>query len=224
MGKLIVFDMDGIIFEHTNFWLELHKVYGTYNEGIELTNRYLKTNYQKLVDEVVGRLWKGKDIDKYLKLIKNVKYKEGVKETIKMLKRRGYKTAIISSGPKELAERAMKEVGIDYIYANQLVFENGKVKGTTDIKHWPIRYGNKGESLRILCTKHKIDLKDVIVVCNENNDIKMARSAGLAIALNPTEDEIKRYCNVIIENGTLKDILKVIDKFEQRKSVFEYLQ
>jgi len=42
MGKLIVFDMDGIIFEHINFWLELHKAYGTHEEGAKLTKNWLR--------------------------------------------------------------------------------------------------------------------------------------------------------------------------------------
>ena len=33
MPTLICFDMDGVIFEHRNFWLELHKVFGTLEEG-----------------------------------------------------------------------------------------------------------------------------------------------------------------------------------------------
>ena len=53
MIKLIVFDMDGVIFEHYNFWLELHKSYDTHEEGLKLTNKYLKTDYQKLVGEVI---------------------------------------------------------------------------------------------------------------------------------------------------------------------------
>ncbi len=116
--KLIIFDMDGVIFEHLNFWLELHKAYGTYEEGAELTEKYVKTNYQKLVDEVVGRLWKGKPAKTYFELVKKIKYSLDVKETLSRLKELDYKTAIISSGPKELAERAKKELGIDYIYTN----------------------------------------------------------------------------------------------------------
>ncbi|MBU0472467.1 MAG: hypothetical protein KKF65_07600 [Nanoarchaeota archaeon] len=59
--KLICFDMDGVIFEFTNFWMELHKVFDTYEEGKKLSDLYLDSDYEKLVSEVVGELWKGKD-------------------------------------------------------------------------------------------------------------------------------------------------------------------
>lgn len=51
--KLICFDMDGVIFEGVNFWLELHKKFGTFEEGKILTEKYLYSDYNKLVEEVV---------------------------------------------------------------------------------------------------------------------------------------------------------------------------
>ncbi len=215
--KLIIFDMDGVIFEHINFWLELHKAYGTYEEGAELTERYVKTDYQKLVDEVVGRLWKGKPAKPYFDLIKKIKYLPDVKETAKELKKEGYKIAIISAGPKELAEMAKEELGLDYIYTNELLIKNNKIVGSRDIKHWPIRFGNKAEALRELCRKHNIDLKDVIVVGHDEADVKMAKSAGFAIALNPRSDELVKYSNKVVR-GSIKNILKAIEEFEKTNS------
>lgn len=207
MQKLIVFDMDGIIFEHFNFWIELHKAYGTLEEGIELTKRYLKTNYQMLVNEVIGRLWKDKPTSVYFELVKKVDYAKGAKEVIAEVKKRGYKTAIISSGPSELAERAKKEIGIDYAYTNKLLIEGNKVAGSKDINYWPIGAGNKADALRELCKMHNLFLKDVIVIVHEDNDIKMAKSAGLAIAFNPTSKELEKYCNIIVKGETLKEVL-----------------
>ncbi len=220
MTKLIVFDMDGIIFEHFNFWLELHKAYGTYKEGLELTKKYLKNNYKKLVEEVMGRLWKDKPAKLYYDLVKKVKYLPGVKETIKELKKRGYKTAIISSGPSDLAERAKKELGIDYIYANKLLISGDKVAGSKDMKHWLIRMGNKAEALRELCRMHNTDLKDVIVVVHEDNDIKMAKSAGFAIGFNPSPEELVKYCNKVVKGSNLRLILESIDESEKRQMAF----
>ena len=40
MIKLAAFDMDGVLFEHFNFWYELHKRFGTYKKGKELTEKY----------------------------------------------------------------------------------------------------------------------------------------------------------------------------------------
>jgi len=219
MIKLIIFDMDGIIFEHFNFWLELHKAYGTFEEGAELTKKYLKTGYKKLVEEVIGRLWKDKPAEIYFDLIKKIKYLPGAKETIDELKKKGYKIAIISSGPSDLAERTKKELGIDYVYTNKLLIKDGKVAGSKDLKYWSVANDNKQAALRDFCKQHNLLLKDVIVVVHGDNDIPMAKSAGFAIAFNPDSKELEKYCNVIIKGDNLTKILKAVDSFENKESI-----
>ena len=209
MNKLIVFDMDGVIFEHFNFWLELHKAYDTYEEGLELTKKYLKTNYRKLVDEVIGRLWKGKPSKVYFELVKSVKYVQGAKETLTELKKKCYKIGIISSGPSDLAERAKKECGLDYYFTNKLLIKNNKVVGSKDIKYWPIRHGSKKYPLKEICKLNNSNVNDSIVVVHEDNDIEMAKEAGFVIGFNPCE-ELKPYCNIIIQNKDLREILNYI--------------
>jgi len=92
------------------------------------------------------------------------------------------------------------------------------------MEHWPIKYGNKAESLRQLCEKHHVDLKDVIVVAHEDNDIKMAKSAGFSIAFNPISDELVKYCNKIIKDKSLLAILEPIKEFEKREHAFKLLK
>jgi len=208
MHKLIVFDMDGVIFEHINFWLELHKAYGTFEEGAALTKKYLKRDYAKLVEEVVGRLWKGKPEQPFLELVDSLQYVQGAKETFAALKKKGYTIAIISSGPRRLAQRAQKELGVDYIYTNELVFADGKATG--DFK-WPIAAGRKSVALRKLCDDHLVDYKDVVVVGHDENDIKMAKTAGVAIGFCPSSKELESYCSVIVRKKDLKEILAYLE-------------
>ena len=215
--------MDGVIFEYKNVWLELHKIYNTYEEGIELTKKYLNTNYQKLVDEVIGRLQKDKPESEYKKLINSINYNKGIKELFSWLKKNNYKIAIISSGAKELAERAKKDLGIDYIYTNELVFKNGKVLGTKDIRYWTRRADNKAEILRKLCKQHNIDFKDCIVVVHDSADIKMAKTAGFTIGFYPEDEELKKYCNIIINKKDLAELIPVIEEFEKRQNIYKLL-
>ena len=200
--------MDGVIFEPFNFWLGLHKAYGTYEEGLRLTQKYLKTDYQKLVDEVIARLWKGKPAQIYFDLVNRVNYVPGAQETLKELKRRDYKIGIVSSGPSDLAERAERECGVDYHFTNRLLIANGKVVGSRDIKHWPIRFGSKKDPLKEICKMNGTRLKDTIAIVHEDNDIEMAEEAGIAIAFNPTSEELTKHCKYVIEANNLKEILQ----------------
>lgn len=143
--------------------MKLHEAFGTYEEGQKLTKQFLYTNYKKLVEKVVKELWNGKDAKPYLDLIKNTEYYPGVKETFKELRRRGYKTAIISCGPKPLVDRAIKDLRIDYAISNDLTILNGKVNGEFI---WPIAEGKekKAIALKKICKDINIKLKDVIVI------------------------------------------------------------
>ncbi len=179
MNKLIIFDMDGVVFKNISFWVKLHKAYGTSKEGKVFVEKYIKTNYAKLVDEVVGKLWKDRPAKPYYDLVKNLKYTKGAKQTLRELKKLNYKTAIISSGPYDLALRAKKELKIDYIFTNSLIIKNNKISG--EFK-WPVGDARKQVILRNLAEKLHVDLKDVIVVVHGDNDISMAKSAGFAIA------------------------------------------
>src|SRR3989338_6913170 len=182
MRKLIIFDMDGVIFEHKNFWLELHKALGTLEEGTKLTEKYLHKDYAKLVEEVVHKLWKGKDAAPYHHLIKSINYLSGVKEVFKEIKNKDYLTTIISSGPIDLARRAQHDLGIDFVYANELVIENGKISGEF---LWPV--GGKDKKVQIvkhLCKDLGISPKEVIFVGDSDIDILAFQFVGTSIVFN----------------------------------------
>lgn len=207
--KLICFDMDGVIFEHKNFWLELHKKFGTFKEGKKLTEKYLKNDYNKLVEEVVVKLWKGKSAKPYFDLIKKIKYLKGVKETFKELKDRDIKTAIISSGPFDLAKRAQEDLRIDFIMTNKLVIENNKING--EFK-WPVADG-ENEKINIvenLCDYFRVGLKECAYVGDHDNDIGVMKIVGLAIAFNCKSENVKKVANIIIDKKDLREILKCI--------------
>ncbi len=212
--KLIVFDMDGVIFKHTNFWLELHKKMGTYEEGKKLTEKYLYTDYPKLVDEVVGKLWKGRDAKPFFELIDELEYTDGAKECISELKERGFKTAIISSGEKHLALRAQKELGIDFVYSNELVIKNKKITGDFI---WPIGADSKEIILKQMCESLKISEKEVVFVGHDESDLKMAKivsdAGGLVIGFMPEEN----FMNLADEVIETEDLWKIVDIIENIK-------
>ena len=215
--KLIVFDMDGVIFEHRNVWMELHKRFDTHEEGVKLTKKYLKTDYARLVQEVVVKLWKGRPAEPYLDIINNLKYFNGAEETIRELKKRGYRIAIISSGSTHAALRAQKELGVDYICANELVIKDDKISG--EFK-WPVAYDRKAVILKKLADDHHLHLSEVVVVGDSPNDIRMMRLAGLGIAFCAETEDLKKVANVVIDKPDLKEIIPHIEEFE-KKEIFK---
>ena len=83
-----------------------------------------------------------------------------------------------------------------HIYTNNLIIRNGKITGDFE---WPVGADRKQTILRQLCDENNVFYKDCIVVVHEDNDIKMAKTAGFAIGFNP-KGEVKKYCKVIVKD------------------------
>ncbi len=203
--KLIVFDMDGVLFKVHNFWMEVHKAYGTYEEGKKLTDKYLLTDYDILIEEVVNKLWKGKPAEPYLNLIKTVKMYEGALETIDKLRKNNYIIAIITCGPKELMEKFI----YDYGYCNELAIKNGNISGEFI---WPVAEGRekKVQLLKEICKKEKITFDKVAAIADGKSDLEMLQQVGLPIAFCPTSEEIKKTAKFTVETPNLKEVLKIL--------------
>ncbi len=208
--KLICFDMDGVIFKETNFWIKVHQALGTTKKGEELTKKYLHTNYQKLVEEVVQNLWKGKSAKPYFKLVQSLKYNKGVKEVFTLLKEKKVVTALVSASSIDVAQRAQKDFGIDHIYANELIIKNGKI---TWKFLFPIGAGGKKKAqiVQNLAQDLKIKLKEVIFIGDSETDIEAFREVGLAIAFNTTSAKVMIAADFIIGGNDLRAILPILN-------------
>jgi len=208
--KLICFDLDGVIFKPHNFWIELHKVFGTFEKGKKLTEKHLHNDYGKLVEEVVVKLWKGRDAGPYYKLVDSVEYNKGVKAVFEYVKEKGLITAIVSSSSIDAAKRVKRDFQVDYIFANELVIKDGKVSGEFV---WPIGAGkeNKARIIRDLCSDLGISPEECIYIGDNDVDIEAFKEVGLSIAFNSDSDELKKAAIFVVESRNLSDVLKYIE-------------
>ena len=203
--------MDGVIFKDVNFWLELHNKFGTLKEGTILTKKYLHTNYNKLVEEVVVKLWKGKNAKSYFELVNSLEYLPGVKETFEYVKKRGLITAIISGSSIDVARRVQKDFGVDHVFANELVIKDGKISGEFV---WPIGAGKekKAEVIRDLCKDLNIKPSEVIYIGDSDMDIEAFKEVGLSIAFNSSSEELKKVATNVVNSNNLSDVIKYLPK------------
>jgi len=201
--------MDGVLFKPLNFWMQLHKALGTEKEGNELTKKYLHSNYDKLVQEVVHKLWKGKDATPYFKLIKNLEYLQGIAILFNHIKQKSLITAIISAGSIDAARRVQKDFGIDHIFANELVIKNNKITGEFV---WPIGAGNdkKAQIIQDLANNLNIKLSEVIYIGDDDIDIEAFKQVGLSIAFNSKSEGLKKVASIVVDSDNLKDIIPLL--------------
>ena len=107
---------------------------------------------------------------------------EGLERMMTILKRVGYKTAILSGGFTYFGNSLKQRFGFDYMYANELEIENGKLTGryVGDV----VDGKRKAELLRLLCQFEGINIAQAVAVGDGANDLPMLGTAGLGIAFH----------------------------------------
>jgi phosphoserine phosphatase len=208
--KMICLDADGVIFRGKDFWIDLHKAFGTFEEGMALTKKYLHTDYDKLAELVVYKMWKGKDAKPYFDLVNKREYMKGIKELFKFIKKKKWVCAIISGGSLDMIKRAQKDFGADYVFANNLIIKDGKVDGYDA----QVRAGfeRKADIIKDLCKKLKINQREVIFIGDSKYDLNAFKLAGMAIAFNSGSEELKKHASVVVDSDDLNDIIPYLEK------------
>jgi len=112
----------------------------------------------------------------------NLPLTKGARRLIDTLKAYGFKTAILSGGFTYFGHYLQKELGIDYVYANELEIKDGKLTGGYVGE---IVDGNKkAEYLKEIAQKEGLHISQTIAVGDGANDLPMLNLAGLGIAFH----------------------------------------
>ncbi|MFT4310864.1 MAG: HAD family hydrolase [Candidatus Woesearchaeota archaeon] len=207
--KLVCFDMDGVLYKDINFRMSLHKALGTLEEGKILTKKYLHSDYNRLIQEVVGNLWKDKETGPYFSLINSLEYNEGIDILFKHIKEKGYLTAIITASTLDAARRIQREYGIDFIFANSLGISNNKFNGTF-FGLIEEGYLKKQKIVKQLAHILGLELSNVIFIGDSDNDVEAASIAGTSIAFNATSDQLRAVATHIVDTDDLSNCIRYI--------------
>ena len=129
MRRLICFDMDSTLIE-TEVIDELAIRAGVGEQVKAITERAMRgeIDFSESFRERVALL-KGLEVSVMQEIAENLPITEGVDRLMYVLKKYGYKIAILSGGFTYFGEYLQKKYGIDYVYANELEIENGKLTG-----------------------------------------------------------------------------------------------
>lgn len=182
MRRLICFDMDSTLIE-TEVIDELAMRAGVGDQVKAITERAMRgeIDFIESFRERVALL-KGLDVSVMQDIAEHLPITEGVDRLMYVLKKYGYKIAILSGGFTYFGEYLQKKYGIDYVYANELEVENGKLTGryVGDV----VDGKRKAELLRLIAQVEKVDIAQTIAVGDGANDLPMLGVAGLGIAFH----------------------------------------
>ncbi|MDV3104419.1 HAD-IB family phosphatase [Thermococcus waiotapuensis] len=200
MVRLAAFDLKGTLVKSVSGWIELHKKFGTWEKGKE----YAEMFFEGRIDyatwaELDASLWKGHTREEIFEWVGSVEFMEGAYELFDFLRENNFKTAILSSGLMCLARKIADDLGADYVFANELVFdENGFITGKVIPQ---VDFVGKGSILRAL--KEELSPELTVAVGDGYNDLSMFAEADVSIAINPHEgvegDHVVENLHEVIE-------------------------
>lgn len=205
MRRLICFDMDSTLIQ-TECIDELAMRAGVGEKVKAITERAMrgeidfKESFRQRVE-----LLKGLDASVMREIAENMPVTEGAERLMSVLKRYGYKIAILSGGFTYFGQYLQQKFNIDYMYANELeIGEDGKLTGRYigDI----VDGQRKAELLKLIAQVEKVDLAQTIAVGDGANDLPMISTAGLGIAFHAKPRVVanaKQAINTIGLDGVL---------------------
>lgn len=182
MRRLICFDMDSTLIE-TEVIDELAMRAGVGDQVKAITERAMRgeIDFKESFTERVALL-KGLDESVMKDIAEHLPITEGVERLMYVLKKYGYKIAILSGGFTYFGNYLKQKFGIDYVYANNLEVEDGKLTGR--YKGDIVDGRRKAELLQLLAQVENVDIAQTIAVGDGANDLPMLSIAGLGIAFH----------------------------------------
>lgn len=208
--KLAVFDMDSTLIQQEVIDL-LASYAGVEAQVAEITSRAMngELDFSASLQQRVGLL-KGIPTTVFEDLKPRLTLTPGAAILLKCLKTIGVKTALLSGGFMPLATHIAGMLEMDYVHANELATEDGKLTGELDPNCIVVNAERKKDLLRTIAGAEGVTNRDEILAVGDGaNDLLMLAEAGLGIAFNakPRVQELAPYR---LNSSSLADILHVL--------------
>ena len=205
--RLICFDMDSTLIK-TEVIDELAERAGVGKQVRAITESAMRGEIdfsESFIKRV--KLLKGLDESVMQDIADHLPIMDGADRLMSVLKKFGFKIAILSGGFTYFGNHLKQRFGADYLYANELEIADGKLTGkfVGDI----VDGRRKAELMRLIAQVENIDLQQVIAVGDGANDLPMINQAGLGIAFH-AKPKVKENAKQSISNMGLDGVLYLL--------------
>ena len=203
---LVIFDVEGVLYDEEYLPLlseKLNKedeIWAITKQGIQG-----KINWEEGLRTRVAAL-KGLDEKTCQEVADSLPIMTGAKEACRVLKAAGWKLMAISGGFTLMMNRLQKELGLDCVYSNELIFKDGKLDGVKISVD-----SDKSKSAKIKIAEWGEKKEDIVCVVDGANDVKLFDICGLNIAYR-AQDLVKDLATTILEEKDLSKILDIINQ------------
>ena len=203
---LVIFDVEGVLYDEEYLPILAEQV-GKEDQIWDITKQGIqgKINWEDGLRTRVAAL-KGLDKRTCQKVADNLPIMTGAKEACKTLKAAGWKLLAVSGGFTLMMDRLKKELDLDYVYSNELIFKDGLLEGV-DI-HVD---SDKSKTAKIKIAQWNEKKQDIVCVVDGANDVKLFEICGLGIAYR-AQDIVKDLATTTLEEKDLSKIIDIINK------------
>lgn len=203
---LVIFDVEGVLFDAEYLPILAEKL-NKEKEIWEITKKGIQ-GLIKWEDGLKTRVaaLKGLSYETCKQVADELPIMTGAKEACMILKAAGWKIMAVSGGFTIMTDRLQKELQLDHVYSNELIFKDGKLDGVVI----------NVDSDKAKSAIHKIrewnqSKEDIVVVVDGANDLKLFDICGLGIAFR-AQDKVKDAADEILDDKDLSKILQIINK------------
>ena len=203
---LAIFDVEGVLLD-AEFLPILAEKINKQDEIWEITRKGIKgvINWEEGLRTRVNTL-KGISHKTCKEVADSLPVMTGAKEACKALKTAGWKLLAVSGGFTIMTDRLKKELDLDHVFSNELIFENGKLTGVKIHVD-----SDKSKAAMIKVREWKEKKEDIVVVVDGANDIKLFDICGLGVAFR-AQDVVKDLATVTLEEKDLSLLIEIINK------------
>jgi phosphoserine phosphatase len=205
--RMVVLDMDSTLIQ-SEVIDEFARERGAYDAVAAITQSAMKgkLDFDESLRLRCEKL-KGLTSDEIEKVFKRIQLTPGAEDLIRVLKRLGYKVALISGGFRCIADRFKDRLGIDFAYANELEMERGICTGR--VLPPIVNAQRKADLLDVIAQQERIHLDQVIAIGDGANDLLMLERAGLGIAFN-AKPVVRERADLALSQKNLRSILYLL--------------
>ncbi|WP_424359007.1 phosphoserine phosphatase SerB [Methanocella sp. MCL-LM] len=209
--KLIIFDMDSTVIDCEGI-IEMARARGVGEVVADVTQRAMNGELdfeQALIERV--KLLRGLTEDDAKRVACSVPLMPGAGKLMSELKACGYRIALVSGGFTIIADRVGSMLGMDHVYANELMIQDGVVTG--EVRGPLTKQNSKKEVLEEICKLENISPKDCIAVGDGSNDLCWVGVVGTFVAFN-AKPVVRQAADVVVEGKNLESLIPIMKEEE----------
>ena len=202
---LVIFDVEGVLYDAEYLPILAEKV-NKENTIWEITKKGLEGK----IDWVEGlkqrvELLRGINYDTCIQVANSLPIMTGAREACRALKDAGWKLMAVSGGFTIITDRLKKELCLDFVYSNELVFKDGKLDDVIVNVD-----SDKAKSAIIKIREWDEKKENITTVVDGANDVKLFDISGFGIAFR-AQDLVKDLATVTLDEKDLSKIVGLIN-------------